>query len=150
MTVEVESNFDAEKIRAEQEEGTRIFLRYEVDIKSSLATGRIVPWKILYAFIAGIRPIAGEVKHNKGRTFGDDEKPDAEMWFISRVPALPDDLFQMLKDHQLDANVRISRWAWTPTGLKDLPEEDIEKLETAFNSNLVAWKFLSDEEDKKE
>lgn len=147
MTIERDrSAIMAEDESNESETGIRIFLRYEIDLITTSSVAIRPKWKYFYPWIASLKPIAGNIEMPHKDMF-DKETPDVKMWFITRIPALPDDLNQYIKDakHLKKVDIRMSRWSWGPAGLKDISEEDIYAMEHAFDSNLVVWAFLEDE-----
>lgn len=128
-------------------DGKRLFLRYEITIESSFTTKPDIQhrqvWEALYVFIASLKPIAGHGQLSKRKADGDFlGKQIGEFWIISRVPALPTEMEEYFKEHKLIANVNILSWGWAPAGLKDLSDEDVDILESAFNSNVLMREFL--------
>lgn len=142
MTLTIESNFDPSEL-----ENKRLFIRYEIGISEESPLSGFDPWKITLAILGSLRPIAGEVTHRKkSRLIGEDDKNDLDMWFLSRIPVLPQDLITTLKDPKIKCKVQLRRYGWSPSGIKNIPEEDLRELENIFNSNIVIQEFLEDEE----
>ncbi len=135
-----------------REAGIRLFLRYDIGVSMATGSGISVkdmkePWDMLYKFIAGMKPIAGSVKVNE-RGYLDKDTPDVEMWFLSRIPALPSELNDWIKESGYHYKVKINSWQWGPQGINALTEEQLAQLEGTFNSNLVMKEFLSVDEEQ--
>lgn len=135
------------QIARANEEGHRLFLRYDIGLSRRGFAGW-QPWKALYRFIAGLKPIAGNIQRNKDTLTKDVSQ--VTMWFICRTPALPQEIIDWLGESGYQATIEIDSWAFGPSGVKGMTEEDVEALENVFNSNIVMREFLSMEEEEKE